>query len=73
MAGAYLLVNPTLIFSGVRKDYFQVMSEQANLLTQGYAIAYPKGLGASITTGKERLRFHPLPGWHSRTEHLGNV
>jgi hypothetical protein len=53
MAGAYLLVNPTLIFSGVRKDYFQVMSEQANLLTQGYAIAYPKGLGAVLPQVKK--------------------
>ena len=60
MAGAYLIANPTLIFPGVRKDYFQVMSEQAKLLTQGYAIAYPKGLGVVLPQVKKDYAAIPV-------------
>ncbi len=60
MGGSYLLANPTLIFAGVRKDYFQVMSEQAKLLTQGYAIAYPKGPGAVLPQVKKDYAAIPV-------------
>lgn len=48
MAASYLLVNPTLIYASVRRDYFKVMGEQVQFLSQGYDIAYPKGLKVVI-------------------------
>ncbi len=48
MAGSYLLVNPTLIYASVRRDYFKIMAEQVVFLSQGYDIAYPKGLQVVI-------------------------
>jgi len=44
MAGSYLLVNPTLIYTSVRERYFQVMFDQSQMLSQGYEIVYAKGL-----------------------------
>jgi hypothetical protein len=47
MALAYLLANPTLIYAGVRRRYFQVMSDQSQLLFNGYELVYARGLAAA--------------------------
>ncbi len=47
MAAAYFAANPILIYPGVRRRFFTVMSEQSRLLTQGYEIAYGRGLQAA--------------------------
>jgi hypothetical protein len=48
MAAAYWLVNPTLIYAGVRERFFQVMFSQSQLLSQGYEVEYARGLSASL-------------------------
>ncbi len=47
MALAYLAANPILIYQSVRKRFFRVMGSQARLLTEGYEIAYARGLTAA--------------------------
>jgi len=47
MAAAYFAANPTLVYSGIRRRFFEVMQSQSLLLTQGYGVRYAKGLAAA--------------------------
>lgn len=73
MAVAYLLVNPTLIYSGVRERYFQVMFSQTQLLSRGYEIEYARGLTAAVpgvNPGLWIIFIHVVGTW---CLHLGNA
>ncbi|MBK9928048.1 MAG: hypothetical protein IPP66_22490 [Anaerolineales bacterium] len=48
MFAAYLFANPTLVYSGVRKDYFALMERQSVELYSGYWVLYPKGFLISL-------------------------
>ena len=53
MGVAYLLANPILIYRGIRTRFFQVMVEQSTFLSEGYEVAYAKGLQAARPSLKE--------------------
>jgi hypothetical protein len=48
MFAAYVVANPTLVYSGVRKDYFALMGRQSVELYSGYWVLYPKGFLISL-------------------------
>jgi len=47
MGLAYLVSNPLLIYSGISQKYFEVLSEQFNVLSSGYGVVYEVGLISS--------------------------
>ncbi len=48
LATAYFLSNPSLVYSGVRQRFFNVMASQSELLQKGYELYYPKGISAAL-------------------------
>jgi hypothetical protein len=53
MTAAYLVANPILIYSGVRRRYFTVMRSQSEWLFTGYEIYLEKGPAAAYRMSRE--------------------
>lgn len=68
-AGGFLLVmgvvyfasNPILLYGPARARFFGIMSEQSDLLSEGYGVIYGKGLAASATIVRQYYGGYLLP------------